>query len=140
VKIIDASLPLKRKYGTLVPIEEVQTAVVRSFGAQRPKLRKDDIGTAVRNLARLGSGYSIVEFHGRTYLKTSTYEFDDKGTQLLDSVGTAGWFDTAPPGMNIGEFTCAVLSLITHGLVWVDKGNGGNVRYYVISCFPDVFR
>jgi ESCRT-II complex subunit VPS22 len=140
VKIIDVSWPLKRKFGALIPMEAVSEAVLRSFGAKRPKIQKEDMTTAVRNLEKLGKGYAVVKVHRQAFLKTSTYEFDDKGSRILDWAGARGWFDKPTAEMTAVEFDWATNGLMAHGFVWADKGErDGSVRYYVIACFPGVF-
>jgi ESCRT-II complex subunit VPS22 len=137
VKVIDSCDSLKRKYGSLVPVEEVIDAVRRTYGSSPPKISPGDIERAMKALKEIGQGYTVVVHGGRRFLKTVSFDLDADGMKLLESARDQQYFQFNPKmEMTEQRFNAAVTPLLNEGLVWIDRPAVGPPRYWVVAFFP----
>jgi hypothetical protein len=140
VKIVDVCDPLKRKYGTLIPLNEVIAAVSRTYGPKPPKISEADIVRAFKSLREVGQGYSVVRHGPYAFLKAAIFEFKGHEVALLEKARDSGFFQYAPgQGMSQTDFEAAATALMSEGVVWIDRGDPGEPpKYWVTAFFRDL--
>ena len=136
IKVIDVCLKQKRSNGGLLELSDVLEQVRKTYkGTNPPKINEGDIGTAIKNLKCLGSGYCIVNIGKKKYIKTTSFDLEADHNAILSLAEGKGYF-TDKGNLKISDqrYNNALKSLLEQGFIWVDEYEGKKT-YYVCAMF-----
>ena len=136
IKVIDVCLKQKRSNGGLLELSNVLEQVKKTYkGSNPPKISENDVGTAIKNLKCLGSGYCIVNIGKKKYIKTTSFDLEADHNAILSLAEGKGYF-TGKGNLKISDqrYNAAINSLLEQGFIWVDEFEGKKT-YYVCAMF-----
>lgn len=138
VQIVDVCMSTRSANGGLIDMQDLLRRLKLMRGSRASAISSDDVERAIRKLAVLGNGFSLISVGPRKLVMSVPYEMGRDSEVVLAAAQETGYVTLtkmqAVERWDEARFRRTMTTLIREGMCWIDK-QASETQYWFPSCW-----